>query len=102
MHDGTVQQGDAWLALWMPIIQKSASYKAGNTAVFLMMDESVVSSEGNRVPFVVVAPSVKAGTVVTTTLNHYNILRTTEDLLGISPPLGGAASASDISSQFNL
>jgi len=102
MHDCSVQTGDAWLASWMPLILNSASYKSGNTAVFLMMDESLASGENNRVPFVVVAPSVKPGTIVTTQLNHYNILRMTEDLLGISPPSGAAATATDLSSQYNL
>ncbi len=102
MHDCSVQTGDAWLKTWMTVILSSSSYKAGNTAVFIMMDESLASGENNQVPFVVVAPSVKPKTIVTTHLDHYDILRTTEALLGMTPYPGAANTAQNLSSSFNL
>jgi phosphatidylinositol-3-phosphatase len=35
MHDGTIAQGDAWLASHLPAILTSAAYRAGNTAIFV-------------------------------------------------------------------
>jgi phosphatidylinositol-3-phosphatase len=42
------------------------------------------------------------GTASTTTFNHYSMLRTTEELLGLSPLLGNAATATSMRSAFNL
>jgi phosphatidylinositol-3-phosphatase len=39
MHDGTIAQGDAWLARNLPAILTSAQYRAGTTAVFITWDE---------------------------------------------------------------
>jgi hypothetical protein len=42
------------------------------------------------------------GARVATALNHYSLLRTAEQLLGLSPLLGAAASAPSMVSAFNL
>jgi hypothetical protein len=39
MHDGTIAQGDAWLAANVPTILGSPEYQAGNTALFITWDE---------------------------------------------------------------
>jgi hypothetical protein len=36
------------------------------------------------------------------TFNHYSLLRSTEEMLGIGTFLGGAASATSMRSAFNL
>jgi phosphatidylinositol-3-phosphatase len=45
---------------------------------------------------------VKPGTVSSTAFNHYSMLRSTEEMLGLSPLLGGAASATSMRSTFTL
>src|SRR5215470_6543506 len=45
MHDGTVAQGDAWLASHLPAILNSIAYRAGNTVIFITWDEG---SGGHR------------------------------------------------------
>ncbi|HTR91371.1 MAG TPA: alkaline phosphatase family protein [Trebonia sp.] len=35
MHDGTIAQGDTWLARHLPAILTSKEYRAGTTAVFI-------------------------------------------------------------------
>jgi hypothetical protein len=102
MHSCSPQTGDAWLKSLMPTILASSEYKSGNTAIVLVMDESLVSSENNHVPLTFIAPSIKAGTVVSTHVNHYSVLRTTEAMLGITPYPGNANSAQDLRSAFNL
>jgi hypothetical protein len=50
---------------------------------------------------IVVAPSTPAGTRSAVLFNHYSLLRTTEDLLGVAP-LGQAASATPMEAAFAL
>ena len=44
---------------------------------------------------------VTAGSSSSTTYNHYNVLRTVEDLAGLTAHAGNAASASDITGIWN-
>jgi phospholipase C len=85
-HDCGVPTGDAWLARWLPPLLASPAYAAGTVAVFVVWDEYP------PMPNVAVAAGVPSGTVVTTPVDHYSLLRTTEELLGL-PLLGHAASA---------
>ena len=39
MHDGTIAQGDTWLARHLPAILASSEYRSGTTAVFVTWDE---------------------------------------------------------------
>jgi len=100
-HDCSVATGDAWLSGELPKIFASAQYQAGRTAVFLTWDEDD-SSMSNQIPTLVIAPSVTPGSAPTTTFNHYSLLRTTEELLGLSPLLGNAASATSMRAAFGL
>jgi hypothetical protein len=49
----------------------------------------------------VVSPSTPAGATSGTLFNHYSLLATAEQLLGL-PYLGQAASATTLTSAFNL
>jgi phospholipase C len=91
-HDCSVASGDAWLNEWIPRLLSSASYSSGATAVFLIWDEPT------PMPNILIAPSVHAGTTVSTRVDHYALLRTTEELLGIHSFLGQAASAPSLRS----
>ena len=55
-----------------------------------------------QVATLVVAPSVKPGTVVDTHFTHYSLLRTTEVLLGVPKYLGAARSAAGMRVPFGL
>ncbi|MBW4060966.1 hypothetical protein HJC99_00085 [Candidatus Saccharibacteria bacterium] len=92
MHDGTVAEGDNWLKTYVPLITAGPNYASGDTAIFIMWDEgSANSGTASNIPSVVIAPSIKPGTVVTTATNNIGILRTTEQILGLSPYLGCAS-----------
>jgi hypothetical protein len=82
MHDCSVSTGDKWLSGFLPKILNSSTYRSGGTAVFIVWDEDD-GSASNRVPMLIVSPYVKPGTRVTTAVNHYGLLRTTEDMLGL-------------------
>jgi len=100
MHDCSTSAGDSWLAGELPRILDSGTYRAGHTAVFITWDEN--DSGGTTVPTYVIAPSVPAGARSATPFNHYSLLRTTEELLGLLPLLGGAATANSMAEAFNL
>lgn len=98
-HDCSVRTGDNWLATWIPKIVAGPNYRAGNTLIVLTWDEGVGS--GNQIPTIVVGPNVGAGAKVGTRLDHYGLLRGTEDLLGLGH-LGAAASAPSFAAAFGL
>jgi chitodextrinase len=100
MHDCSIQTGDTWLQGFFQKLYATPQWQAGNTAVFLTFDEDD-GSHNNHVYTAVVAPSVKPGTQSATAFDHYSLLRTAEDLLGL-PAIGNAASATGMESAFNL
>jgi phosphatidylinositol-3-phosphatase len=98
-HDCSVATGDAWLARWVPRLIAGPNYRAGNTLIVLTWDEGVGAA--NQIPTVVVAPSVPPATRSGVRFDHYGLLRTTEELLGL-PPLGAAAGAPSLRADFHL
>lgn len=112
MHDGTITAGDTWLSSNLPTILNSPEYTSGSTVVFITWDEGSGGSTGEncstnttdsscQVATIVVSPSTPVGTQSSTIFNHYSLLGTTEQLLGL-PPLGQAASSPTMTSAFNL
>jgi hypothetical protein len=95
MHDCSVATGDQWLATWVPRILATASYRSGTTALFIIWDEPT------PVANVVVAPSVRPGTESAVAVDHYSLLRATEEMLGL-PLLGQAATATSLRSVFGI
>jgi hypothetical protein len=98
-HDCSVRTGDAWLATWIPRIVGGPNYRAGNTLIVLTWDEGVGS--GSLIPTIVVAQSVPAGARSAVRFDHYSLLRTTEELLGL-PALGAAVVAPSMRGAFHL
>jgi hypothetical protein len=101
MHDGTVADGDSWLSTFIPKMLASREYAAGTAAAFVTWDEDDRLS-GNQIATLVIAPSVAPGTHVTDRLDHYAMLRATQEMLGVAPLLGNAATAADMRTPFNL
>jgi hypothetical protein len=95
-HDCRVDTGDRWLATWVPRLLASTEYRSGTTAIFIVWDEPT------PMPFIVLAPTVLPGSTITTNIDHYALLRTTEELLGLSPYLGAAATAPSLRSPLHL
>src|SRR6516162_9214313 len=92
MHDGTIAQGDTFLQ------QNLSSYiqfaQTHNSLLIITWDEDDNSSN-NQIPTIFVGPMVKQGQF-TETINHFNVLRTLEDLYGLTN-VGGASTATPIS-----
>ena len=116
MHSGSIQAGDEWLATWILPITQTGAYRAGHTVVLITWDEGEGGdkSDGDDcsekptsavscwVPLIVLSASTPPGTRWTTPSNHYGVLRTTEELLGLSPLLGRAAGATSLRAAFHL
>ena len=102
-HDCRVSTGDAWLRSWFEKIVGSPTYRQGRTVVLLTWDEGETGGS-NNVPLIVVSPSTTPGTRSDAALDHYALLKTTEQLLGITTFLGHAGDADTASmvSAFNL
>jgi hypothetical protein len=114
-HDCSVATGDSWLSGWFNVISGSAAYLAGNTAIVVTWDEGSGGSSGFdcshntsrndcHIAAIVVAPSTPKGATSGTLFNHYSLLRSTEQMLGIGTFLGHAGDSNNPSmrSAFNL
>ena len=111
MHNSSVAEGDRWLAANLPTILTSPEYVSGSTAVFITWDEGEggtatkcatnTTDVGCHVATIVISPSTKPGTRSAKLFNHYSLLRTAEQLLGL-PLLGHAASSPSMAAAFGL
>jgi hypothetical protein len=96
-----ILQGDSWLKVFVPQLLATPQYVSGTTVIFITWDEdNSCSGCTNHVPTIVISPTTKAITSAVT-FNHYSMLRTTEELLGL-PLIGGAATATSMRAAFGL
>jgi phosphatidylinositol-3-phosphatase len=102
MHDGTISDGDNFLKRYVPPLQASPQYQSGNTVIFITWDEDGGPCSGctNRVPLIVISPYTNHARDATP-YSHYSLLRTSEELLGLSL-LGNAASANSMLGKFGF
>jgi hypothetical protein len=103
MHNSTgcastdsVKNGDTWLSTEVPKILASQAYK-DNGALFITWDES----EGGEYPIgmIVLSPKAKVGYSNTTKYYHSSLLRTEEEIFGVTL-LRDAANQSSLSDLF--
>src|SRR5579859_4214 len=92
MHDGTISQGDTFLQQHLNAYVQFA--QTHNSLLIVTWDEDDNSSN-NQIPTFFVGPMVKTGQF-NETINHFNVLRTIEDLYGLTHA-GSAATATAIS-----
>ncbi len=92
MHDCSVSTGDAWLARELPRIFASPAWASGRSLLVLTFDEDD-RNESNHVLTVFVGPAARSGATSATGYDHYSLLRTVEDLLGVGTLTGNDAGA---------
>jgi hypothetical protein len=104
MHDScaplynAVKQGDTWLAGAVPQILNSQAYKNGG-ALFITWDEGAGSN--GPIGLIALSPDAKGhGFSDTLYYTHSSLLRTLEEIFGVGPLLGGAATATDLRDLF--
>jgi phospholipase C len=97
MHDGTISEGDSWLASVLPMIQSSPAYIRGGV-IFLLWDEG--SGQSDDPPFIVASPNARH-IVSDVAYDTSSFLLTAERILGIdelpcSPSASSTASMDDL------
>ena len=93
-HDCGIGQADQWLSHAVPQITGSSAWQEDGV-LFITWDES--SAGDGQVALLVVAPNFKGE--ISTHLDHYSLLATMEDLLGV-PRLGQAQQAASLAGQL--
>lgn len=91
MHDGSIQQGDAWL---QQHLMNYVTWARNNNSLLIVTFDEDDSTTSNHILTLFVGPMVKPGKY-TQTINHYNVLRTIEQMYKL-PYLGKAATATPI------
>ncbi|MFA1538406.1 alkaline phosphatase family protein [Actinomadura monticuli] len=91
MHDCSVGTGDTWLK---NNLSAYATWAKSNNSLLVVTFDEDNSLSGNKIATVFYGASVKTG-AYSTQYNHYNLLRTIEDMYGTTHA-GNAASASPI------
>lgn len=97
MHDCSVRTGDTWLKNHLGAY--AAWAKTHNSVLAVTFDEDDHSS-ANQIPTVLYGQPVAAGSSSSATYDHFSLLRTIEDMYGLTYA-GNAASASDITDVWN-
>jgi acid phosphatase len=114
MHDGTIAQGDAWLKTH--ILDGYYQWaKTHNSLLIVTFDEDATNTSSNQIVTLFAGAMVKPGnyfetninppdtrppdggaiTLTGTAMNHYNVLRTVEEIYGLTP-IGGSANTPPI------
>lgn len=81
MHDGSIADGDAWLAREVPKILAAPAFTNGGV-LFLAWDEGSTVTHENP-PFLVVSPHARKGFVSNTHYTTSSFLKTVQALLGV-------------------
>lgn len=90
MHDCSIGTGDKWASKNLP---KLIAWDAANDGILILTFDENDGSPGNQIP-TILAGNVNPGQYGQN-INHYNVLRTIEDIFGVKP-LGNAGSATPI------
>jgi phospholipase C len=96
MHDCSVGAGDSWLATEVPKIIASPAYQ--HAVLFVTFDESETAD--GPIGMIAVSPFAKPGYSNTIRYTHSSTLRTLQEIFGVTPLLGDAQNASDLSDLF--
>jgi hypothetical protein len=95
-----IRSGDDWLATNLPVILNSAAFMNGGV-LFITWDEGH-NSDG-PIGMIVLSPQAKGGGYSNSLhYTHSSLLRTIQEIFGVTPLLGDAAQAPDLSDLFNV
>lgn len=83
MHDGTIAQGDAWLAEHVPVILNSPAFTQQRSLLAITWDEDDGATNSNHVAMLFVGAGVKAGYKSSVDYTHYSLLKTVETAWGL-------------------
>ena len=86
-----IQDGDAWLARYLPSVLDSRRYRGGKSAILISWDEG--NAQSGTVPLIVISPYTSVGGVSSVPYNHYSTLKGIQMMLGQTDALLGRAGA---------
>jgi phosphatidylinositol-3-phosphatase len=99
-HDCPLREADQYLATVVPTVLPHLSRHGFLVLTFDEGTETDFSGPGGgRITTILAGPAVRSGARVSTTLDHYALLRTLEEAFGL-PLLRAAAQAPDLSAAF--
>ena len=81
MHDGTIEQGDAFLQAFLPLVTSSPDW--AHTLLIVSFDEGTTTVNGGGHIYTAAAAPWLSHATVATTYNHYSVLRTIEEIFGL-------------------
>jgi len=84
MHDGTVAEGDAWLARELPKLLASDAFRNGGV-IFLMWDEGGGTPAMDDPPFLAISPNARTGFVSRVDYDTSAYVKTVQSVLGVQP-----------------
>ncbi|HWJ28177.1 MAG TPA: alkaline phosphatase family protein [Flavisolibacter sp.] len=80
MHNSTVSQGDTWLKYHL---NNYIQWAKTNNSIFILTFDEDDFSQSNQITTLLIGANIKGGSY-STKINHYNVLRTIEQLYGTS------------------
>ena len=85
MHNGSVEQGDAWLRANLAPVLDSTWFTRARATVIVTMDENDMqpAPAGGQIPFVVISSTARGAGALTTHGNLYGTLRSIEETFGL-------------------
>ncbi len=93
----SVGNGDTWLANEVPKLLASSAYRDGGV-IMITWDEA--EDGDGPIGFILLSPNAKAGYSNNIHYTHSSTLRTLQEIFDVSPWLGDAAQATDLSDLF--
>ncbi len=102
----SVLQGDTWLSQNVPVILNSQAYQNGGI-LFITWDEgegpNILQTSDGPIGLIVLSPDAKGnGYSNTIHYSHSSTLRTVQEIFGVTPLLGDAANATNLSDLFRI
>jgi len=95
MHDGSISQADTWLNT---NLSGYATWAKTNNSLLLVTWDEDDGSQGNKIATIFYGANVNTGQFAES-INHYNVLRTVEDMYGLQYA-GASATATPITDVF--
>jgi hypothetical protein len=98
----SIQQIDDWLAIQIPIIMQSSAY-SNNGAIFITWDEGAEpAAPDGPIGMILLSPLARGGGYTNNIYyTHSSCIKTVQEIFGVTPLLGDAVNATDLSDLFN-
>ena len=102
MHDGSIEEGDAWLSKEVPKILASPAFQAGGV-LFLLWDEGSGYPSSDDPPMIVISPNAVVGMKSNADYDTSSYLKTVQAILGVEAlPCNGSGTVGRMDELFAM